>query len=134
MDAIFCEKPNVTPMFEFDHLHMLSRLPPNKHQSNGDGSNEEMALEETKHKETLDLLLVLPPTLNFESEAFPSQSSTTPATSPICCLAPNASAPNASGTSAALISQICQSISPSGDAPEEASLIHPARRQPNASS
>ncbi|PLW44144.1 hypothetical protein PCASD_09587 [Puccinia coronata f. sp. avenae] len=92
MDAIFCEKPNVTPMLEFNHSHMSSRLPPIKHQNNGDGSDEEMALEETEREETLDPLLVLPPRLNFES------------------------------------------ISPSGDAPAEASIIHPACSQPNPSS
>ncbi|PLW36387.1 hypothetical protein PCASD_13702 [Puccinia coronata f. sp. avenae] len=112
MDAIFCEKPNVTPMLEFDHSHMSSRLPPIKHQNDGDGSDEEMALEETERKETLDPSLV-----------------TTPATSPICHLAPNAS-----NTSATLINQTRQSISPSGDAAAEASIIHPARSQPNPSS
>jgi hypothetical protein len=121
-------------MLEFNHSHMSSRLPPIKHQNNVDGSDEEMALEETEREETLDPLLVLPPRLDFELEAVPSQSSTTPATSPICHLAPNASAPNASNTSATLINQTRQSISPSGDAPAEASIIHPARSQPNPSS
>ncbi|PLW48656.1 hypothetical protein PCASD_03428 [Puccinia coronata f. sp. avenae] len=129
MDAIFCKKPNVTPMLEFNHSHMSSRLPPIEHQNNGDGSNEEMALEETERKETLDPSLVLPPRLDFELEAVPSQSSTTPATSPICHLAPNAS-----NTSATLINQTHQSISPSGDAPAEASIIHLARSQTNPSS
>ena len=129
MDAIFCEKPNVTPMLEFDHSHISSRLPPIEHQNNGDGSNEEMALEETEREETLDPLLVLPPQLNFELEAVPSQSSTTPATSLICHLAPNAS-----NTSPTLINQTRQSISPSGDAPTEASIIQPACSQPNPSS
>ncbi|PLW08016.1 hypothetical protein PCANC_24865 [Puccinia coronata f. sp. avenae] len=107
MDAIFSKKPNVTPMLEFDHSHMSSRLPPIKHQNNGDGSNEEMALEETERKENLDPSLVLPPQLNLELEAAPSQSSTTPATSPICHLAPNASAPNASAPNASAPNAKC---------------------------
>ncbi|PLW35841.1 hypothetical protein PCASD_14432 [Puccinia coronata f. sp. avenae] len=61
MDAMFCKKPNVTPMLEFNHSQMSSRLPPIKHQNDGDGSNEEMALEETEREETLYPSLVLPP-------------------------------------------------------------------------